>query len=120
MAVITINGKKISVAGNNVTITDDRVMVDGKVVEEGLSGIVEVKWEGPLANLKSDSSVSCGDVGGDVSAGSSVNCDAVHGSVSAGSSVICDEVGNNVSAGSSVTCGEVGGNVTAGSRVSHR
>jgi len=106
--MIIINGKRFDpdVFGSvsAVSITGGTVRVNGKVIAEGLSGVIDVKWEGPLASLESDSSVTCGDVQGSVSAGSSVSCGKVGGSVNAGSSVHCDAVGGSVNAGSSVSC----------------
>lgn len=73
MNVIVINGKRITVEGNNVSVVNNRVYVDGKeVTDSALSGIVEIKWEGPLATLRSDASVSCGHVNGNVMAGMSM------------------------------------------------
>ena len=37
---------------NNITINNDTVIVDGKIVESGLSGIVKVEFIGNLANLE--------------------------------------------------------------------
>ena len=48
---ITINGKIIEVEGHNISIIGDSITVDGITIEKGLSGIVNVKFEGDLANL---------------------------------------------------------------------
>lgn len=105
MSVININGKRIEVQGNNISINNGVVTVDGVTVEEGLQGVVKVVWEGPLASLEADTSVECGDVHGDVRGGNSVTCKNVQG---------------NVRAGNSVNCGKVGGNCRAGNSVNHR
>ena len=102
MGTIIINGKTIKAEGKNVTIRNDKVYVDGKLVEEGLSGIVEVKWEGPMASLTADGNVTCGEVLGNVSAGGSVQCADVDGYVNAGGSVSCGTVGGSINAGGSV------------------
>jgi hypothetical protein len=83
MSTIVINGRRITVAGNDISIINGIVKVGGKVIDESLSGVAQISWEGPLANLTTDTSVSCGNVSGSVNAGSSVSCDSVGGSVSA-------------------------------------
>ncbi len=102
--VITVNGVRIECEGNNVSVVNGVVTVDGKQVANIQTGTT-IKWEGPLATLTSDESVSCGDVKGDVRAGGSVSCDKVDGSVNAGGSVSCGRVGGSVCAGGSVCHG---------------
>lgn len=112
--MITINGKTYH--GNNVSIIGGRVIIDG-VEQKGdpLSGRVEVVVvSGMIENLRTDASVQCGAVGGNVDAGGSVDCDEVRGNVTAGGSVNCNDVGKSISAGGSVTCDDVGGSVSAG------
>lgn len=105
MNTIVINGKRIAVSGNNITVINDQVLVDGKVVETGLSGIVEVKFEGDLANLRCSGSAT---VNGEVK-----------GNVEAGGSIKCSNVGKSVDAGGSVSCGNVGGDIDAGGSVKY-
>lgn len=76
-----------------------------------------IQYSGPAKNIHCDFSLTCEDVGGDISAGGSVTCDCVGGSINAGGNVTCDEVGSDVKAGGNVTCDDVGGNVTAGNDV---
>lgn len=114
MAII-ING--VAYAGNDLTIIDNKVFIDGVAKDQSVNGVVKVVIEGQLANVRSDASIQCGDVGGDVSAGSSVSAGDVQGDVSAGSSVTCRNVGGDVSAGSSVAAGDVVGDISAGGRV---
>ena len=93
---------------------------------------VEFCWEGPLHDLYSACSVSCGDVSGSVRAEGDVDCEGVLGHVSAGGDVECvNEEGNvnaggdedcndvegSVSAGGDVDCGDVGGSLSAGGDV---
>lgn len=78
---------------------------------------VEIRWNGPVLNLKSDCNVICEEVQGSVNAGGSVNCDGVQGNVSAGGNVNCDGVLGHVQAGGNVTCDDVEGNVHAGGNV---
>ena len=123
MASITINGSNIQISGvrakGDIVIRDGTVTVDGVQVASGLAGQVHVKWDGPLATLRADGSVDCGDVAGSVNAGSSVRCGSVGADVDAGSSVVVSgSVQGNVDAGSSVTVGgKVGGSIDAGGSV---
>ncbi|ALS22117.1 hypothetical protein [Paenibacillus naphthalenovorans] len=106
MNTIIINGQRFNTSGNNISVTNNQVIVDGKVVQGNLSGIVEVKFEGDLASLKCNGSAT---VNGNV-----------FGSVNAGGSVDCGDVGKNIDAGGSVTCGFVGGNIDAGGSVRYK
>lgn len=104
MNIININGKLISVTGSDISIINDKVYVGGKLVEEGLSGSVEISFTGDLASLKVDGSATVnGNVQGFVDAGGSVNCEDVEKSVDAGGSVNCGTVGGSVDAGGSVS-----------------
>ena len=103
MNTININGKSIQVSGNNISVINDKVYVNGKLVTEGLSGNVNISFEGELANLKADGSVEVnGEVLGNVDAGGSVKCENVQGYVDAGGSVNCKNVGGNIDAGGSI------------------
>lgn len=106
MNTITINGRSFSVKGNNISVINNKVIVDGVTLEDGLSGIIEVKFEGGLASLNTDSSAT---IHGNV-----------HGNVYAGGSVECEDVGKNVNAGGSVNCGNVIGDVNAGGSVRYK
>jgi hypothetical protein len=105
MAKLNIGG--ISVTGNDISIIDNKIYIDGKLMEDvptvSQNGILEVKiTEGVLENLSADGSVTAGSVKGNINAGGSVNCDCVGGSVNAGGSVRCGRVGGSVSAGGSI------------------
>lgn len=107
MAIIKVNGKTIRVNGSNISIRNDVVMADGKVVSDGeVSGVVEIQVEGDLVTLDTDCSAT---VNGEV-----------HGNVSAGNSVHAGDVKGSVRAGNSVHCGSVGGDIHAGNSVKHR
>lgn len=84
---ITINGVTVEVEGENVSVLNGVIYVDGVAVQSQLSGDVHVLWHGDLASLEADGSVSCRNVDGDVTAGGSVQCRHVEGSVTAGGSV---------------------------------
>jgi hypothetical protein len=86
MGTIVIDGKTFK--GNNVTIRNGAVIIDGASQPGILTGVVEIKiTEGTISRLDTDASVTCGDVAGQVSAGGSVSCNNVGGSVNAGGSV---------------------------------
>jgi len=121
MTTITVNGQRIELdtSVSEVRISGDSVFVGGRAVVSGLSGIVEVRWQGPLASLdcRHGSVTVEGDVAGDVDCGGSATCGNVGGSVDAGGSVSCGNVTGDVDAGGSVRCGSVGGRVDAGGSV---
>ena len=95
--MIIINGK--SYTGNNVSIFNGVVTIDGKPQGHTVYGAVEIRiTEGTLASLTTDASVVCGDVAGDVKANGPVTCDNVGGNVNANGPVTCDDIGGNVSA----------------------
>lgn len=99
--VITINGKTIKVKGNNVSVVNNKVIVDGKVVEEGLDGIVKIEWTGDLAKLNCNTAEIHGNVHGDV------DCNTLY----------CGDIQGDVDS-NTVHCGNIGGNVEA--NVVHR
>lgn len=104
MSRVTVNGQSFDVPdGAQVVVRGNAVSVSGRVLAANLSGVVRVEWQGSLATLQSDASVTCGDVAGGVDAGGSVQCRDVRGSVSAGGSVQCGAVGGAVRAGGSVS-----------------
>lgn len=105
MAKITIGG--VSFEGNNITIRNGRVIVDGIVADGTVNGVVEIRiLEGVLNNLETDASVTCGQVNGSVSAGGSVHCENVGGGVQAGGSVSANgRLGGTIQAGGSVRIG---------------
>lgn len=102
---VTVNGRTYE--GNNVTVTNNRVIIDGVDVtnKDTPKTILQIEIKGTLASLTTDASVSCNSIAGDVHAGGSVNCDDVKGNVSAGGSVNADDIGGNVNAGGSVRRG---------------
>ena len=103
MNTIVINGRPFTVSGSNISIVNDKVFVDGNLIEEGLTGNVTISFEGELASLRTSGSATIhGDVKGSVDAGGSVTCGDVGESVDAGGSVKCLNVGGDVHAGGSV------------------
>ena len=102
MGSIHINGK--TYVGNNIVMSGNTVIIDGKVQDEGLTGVVAIEVSGDIMSLHSDSTVTInGNVSGDVEAGGSVRCRDVGGNVCAGGSVRCDDVCGKVTAGGSVS-----------------
>ena len=97
---ITING--VTYTGNNISMRNGKVTIDGVEQDQKISGVVEVRVSGTLASLDCDSSVTCNDVHGSVNVGGSITCADVSGSVNAGGSIKCREVGGNASAGGSI------------------
>ena len=100
---ITINGTTFEIEGNNISIQNGTVKVNGVEVKSKLSGKVDIKFEGELANLQADGNVECGNVQGDVDAGGSVHCKNVEGNIDAGGSVHSSGVGGDIDAGGSVS-----------------
>jgi hypothetical protein len=66
VATITINGKTFTTKGNNISVINDKVMVDGIIIESGLSGIVKIQFEGDIANIDATSVEIVGNVTGNV------------------------------------------------------
>lgn len=102
---VTVNGKTIRVRGNNISVVNNRVIVDGKVVSESLSGDVTVIVEGCCGNLKASGNVEInGDCGNIDCGGSCTVRGNVSGDIDAGGSITCGNVGGSIDAGGSVRC----------------
>lgn len=105
-STVSVNGKTVRVRGNNITIINDKIIVDGKPLDEAMDaknitvivegncnrleacGDVEVK--GDCGNV--DCSGSChieGNVSGNVDASGPVTCGDVYGDIDASGSVRC-------------------------------
>jgi len=96
MNKITINGQTFNVQGNNISVVGNSITVDGVTSQSELNGIVEIKFEGDLANLEAHNVKVSGNVMGDVDA----------------HNVECCNVGGNIKA-HNVDCGDVTGNINA-------
>ena len=101
---IVINGITVEVEGSNVVVRNGVLYVDGESVQSQLSGDVNIIWEGDLANLFADGSVTCGDVEGNVTAGGSVRSQKIDGNVTAGGSV---HTGGTVARGGRIGHGDI-------------
>jgi hypothetical protein len=98
---ISVNGVRYS--GNNITITNDKVIIDGVEQSQTLVGPITVNVEG-----------NCGDI---ETGSGDVNVSGSSGNVQTGSGKVkCQDVKGNVQTGSgNVNCGKVSGNVRTGS-----
>ena len=103
-STVSVNGKTIRVRGNNISIIDDKIIVDGKPLEETFdTPQITVIVEGDCRSLN-----ACGNV--EVK-GNAHNIDC------RGSCHVEGNVTGNVNASGSVTCGDVGGNIDASGSV---
>ena len=100
---ITVNGVTYEVEGNNVSVHNGVIYVDGNVVHSVLDNSVHITWHGDLASLQTDGAVTCNSVQGDVIAGGSVSCYKVDGNVGSHSSVNVRQCNGNIFALGSVT-----------------
>lgn len=105
MSTIIINGTRIQTSGNNISVINGTVYVDGKVAQSNLHGGVNIKFEGDLASLKCDGSAEIkGNIKGSVDVGGSLECGDVGGNVDVGGSIRCGKVSGDIDAGGSVKC----------------
>ena len=95
---ITINEEPFICNDKNIVSVNGKIIVDGEVIKEGLSGNVTIHFNGDLANLTCADAVINGNVHGDVNA----------------ADVKCGNIGGNVSA-TDVRCNNVQGKITAAS-----
>lgn len=103
MNKVIINGEVIKTKGSNISVVDDKVLVDGEIVKGGLKGTVDIRFKGDLASLYTNANATIlGDVNGDVDAGGNVECGDVGGDVDTGGSVKCNDIKGDVDAGGSV------------------
>ena len=111
MNKIKINGESHDVEGDNIVVRRGKVLVNGKVIKDGLTGTVKIEFEGELAHLDCTTAVVNGSVHGDVDCSTiTVNGD-VSGDVDC-TTIKCGDVGGDVDA-TTVTCGKIKGDVDA-------
>lgn len=97
---VTVNGKTVRVRGNNISIINDQIIVDGKPFNAAFDQPnITVIVEGDCRSLN-----ACGNV---EVRGNAHNIDC------SGSCHVDGSVTGNVDASGSVTCGDVGGNIDA-------
>ena len=106
-STITVNDKTIRVRGSNISIINDKIIVDGKPFDEAMDAKnITVIVEGDCNKLDAAGAVTIkGNCG-------SVDC--------SGSCTIHGDVTGNVDASGSVTCGNVGGNIDASGSVRYK
>lgn len=111
---VTVNGKTMRVKGNNISVINGKVIVDGKELTEEdakaepgtFSSITKLVIEGNAERVDCACGVEVkGDVFGDVDAGTSARVDgSVKGNVDAGTSVtVGGSVMGSIDAGLNVT-----------------
>lgn len=94
-STININGKTFT--GNNITVTNGKVIIDGKeATDHGSGANITVEVHGDLQKLNCTTAIIHGNVNGDVDA-NTVNCKDVTGDVDA-NTVNCGNVGGDVEA----------------------
>lgn len=125
---VSINGKTVSVTGDNVYISNGKIIVDGKDVEDiesiGKNTVVNVIIEGNVGSIQCDGSVEVKgnvsdgiDCGGNVTVGGSVEGDVDCG----GSTTVKGDVTGDIDCGGSVMIsGSHRGDIDAGGSVSVR
>ena len=101
---VTVNGKTIRVQGSSITVINDKIIVDGRELDEALNTPnITVIVEGDCKILS-----ACGNVEIKGNAGN-IDC--------RGSCHVEGDVGGNIDASGSVTCGDVGGDIDASGSV---
>ena len=102
---IIINGKRLNVSGNNIQISTDGIIVDGKNIDADFSEkIINIVIEGNVDRLKTSANATVNGNCGDVDCGGSCTVSGnVTGDIDAGGSVHCGNVSGNIDAGGSVT-----------------
>lgn len=105
---IIVNGKSYSTQGSNISVSNGKVVVNGKVIEEGLTGEVTIKFVGDLADLQTDGSVTVnGNVKGDAKSGGSMSCGDVGGNARSGGSMNCKNISGGAKSGGSMSVGSM-------------
>lgn len=102
MNKIVVNGKEIICNGNNVSIINNKVFVDGKEISNVATKNCNIQIYGDVENIDCEGSVQCDNVKGDIQCGGSVNCDDVGGNINCGGSCNCDKVNGSVTARGSI------------------
>lgn len=115
----SVDNKTIRLSGHNIAIVNNKIIVDGKPLDEALdSKNITIVIEGDCNKVDTIGPVevkgNCGSV--DCSGSCSV-AGSVEGSIDACGSVTCGSVRGNIDAGGSVTCGAVTGDIDAGGSV---
>lgn len=115
----SVNGKTIRVSGSSIAIVNNKIIIDGKPLEETLdTKNITVIVEGDCKEVDTLGDVEIRGNCGVVDCGGSCYVSGnVDGAIDAGGSITCGNVKGNVDAGGSITCGEVIGDIDAGGSV---
>lgn len=97
MNKIFINGESFNVKGDSIVVKNGKVMVDGDLIKDGLSGTVKIEFKGDLASLDCTNAVVNGNIKGDV------DCTSI---------IVNGDVGGNVDS-TTISCGNIMGNIDA-------
>ena len=105
-STVTVNGKTIRVQGNNISIINDKVIVDGKHIDETFDQPnITVIVEGDCKILNTSGNVEVKGNAGNIDCRGSCHINGnVTGSIDASGSVTCGDVGGNIDACGSVRC----------------
>ncbi|MFQ3543457.1 hypothetical protein Q7A53_05175 [Halobacillus rhizosphaerae] len=109
---VSINNK--TYIGNNISITNDTVFVDGVAVDDLDNKKTEITVICNVDSIMSEESIYIkGNVTGNVEAKNNVNCDDINGNVTAGNNVNCDDIDGDVKAERNINCDDISGNAQA-------
>lgn len=115
-STVVVNGQTYETKGNNISVKNGKVIVDGQEVypthNTESKNLVEIHIYGDALDVTSDRSVTVhGTVEGNVKARGIVTCGDVGDSVESKGDVHCDDISGDVKADGSVTCDKVYGDV---------
>lgn len=118
-STVNANGQTFRVRGSSISIINNKIIIDGKPLEETLTGRnITVIVEGDCREVDTVGDVEIHGNCGSVDCGGSCHVSGdVEGSIDTGGSVTCGNVTGNIDAGGSVTCGDVDGDIDAGGSV---
>lgn len=110
MSKVQIGGKTYNIRdGANVSVINNRVIVDGQELPSDNVRIETVVIEGNTGPVRVDGSLTVqGSITGDVNVGGSCTVRDVTGDVKAGGSIHAQSVAGSAKAGGSVHAGKVG------------
>lgn len=104
-STITINGQTVSCYGNNITISNGNVIVDGKVIHSDIGNNTQIVINGDVNKIDCTGSVEVHGNSGSIDCGGSCTVDGdVNGNIDAGGSIECGNVSGDIDAGGSVRC----------------
>ena len=108
---VIINGKRYdNISGNNISVINDKVMVDGVVIESGLSGITKIQFEGDLANIDCSNLEVIGNINGDIDSSNLKVTGDIKGNVDC-SNLTCRDIYAKKVDASRITCKTNNGNI---------